>query len=328
MEFSTEELNEFKTEAEDLLDQAENALLALDEDPSLSLGLHYDAIFRAFHSIKGAAGMMEMTLLQSHMHQLEHLLTGFKNDKILAKNAIDLFLRGADAARTLMEGGQIEFSYSLSSQSTGAKEAADEVAAQESQFLSKTNLQQLTPRRSLGRAIVIDDEKDIVEYLVDILESASFEVKGFTDAKEALSQVEIFDPDVVFTDLAMPEMNGMQILEALHKRDNDLPVVFISGHVTKEVLLKSILYGISNVIEKPFSENVVVQTCANACQKHQLTKLLNKSINLLLYQFSDIDSYLASQGKEEIRSILHKEMETLLANRQKLKVQNRKIKAS
>ena len=97
MKFSEEEIREFTAEAEDLLQAAEEALLALDKGAPLSS--HYDAIFRAFHSIKGAAGMMELNELQTHMHHLENIFTGFKGAELLPKEAADLFLRGSYVAK-------------------------------------------------------------------------------------------------------------------------------------------------------------------------------------------------------------------------------------
>ena len=69
MQFSELDIKEFIMESTELLDAAEKSLLAIDQGAPFKD--HYDAIFRAFHSIKGAAGMMEMTAVQSHLHQME-----------------------------------------------------------------------------------------------------------------------------------------------------------------------------------------------------------------------------------------------------------------
>jgi two-component system chemotaxis sensor kinase CheA len=109
---SDEEKNEFNTEAFELLDNAEKGLLAMDEGAEISA--HYDSIFRTFHNIKGASGMMELLDLQSHMHQLESIFTQFKGQTRLPKEQIDLFLRGIDATRLLLKGESIQFSYQAS----------------------------------------------------------------------------------------------------------------------------------------------------------------------------------------------------------------------
>ncbi len=107
--FSEEELNEFKIEALELLDLGEQGLLALDNQGSYRE--NFDAIFRAFHSIKGAAGMMELLDLQAHMHQLESILIRVKDAPTLPRHLADLFLRGIDGARLILEGQKIQFDF-------------------------------------------------------------------------------------------------------------------------------------------------------------------------------------------------------------------------
>lgn len=108
---SAEELQEFKTEALELLETAEKSLLKLDEGAAFEP--EYNAIFRTFHNLKGAAGMMEFVALQSHMHSLENILTKFKETGSIPKEHIDLFLRGIDATRTILEGKEVQFSFEV-----------------------------------------------------------------------------------------------------------------------------------------------------------------------------------------------------------------------
>jgi two-component system, chemotaxis family, sensor kinase CheA len=121
---SAEELQEFKTEALELLDTAEKSLLKLDEGAAFEP--EYNSIFRTFHNLKGAAGMMEFVALQSHMHALENILTKFKETGIIPKEYIDLFLRGVDATRSILDGKEISFSFEVS----GAEPAEKPVVAE------------------------------------------------------------------------------------------------------------------------------------------------------------------------------------------------------
>ena len=102
-----EEMNEFKIEANDLLDEAETCLLELDKTNSYQE--HFNSIFRAFHSIKGAAGMFGIDNLQAHMHSLETLFESKKNDDHVSALQIDYFLKGVDGARQFLNGVDIQF---------------------------------------------------------------------------------------------------------------------------------------------------------------------------------------------------------------------------
>ncbi|MDX9732477.1 MAG: Hpt domain-containing protein, partial [Bdellovibrionales bacterium] len=103
MSFSEAEIEEFKTEAQELLEVAERSLLALDAGTG-DFKSSFDSVFRSFHNLKGAAGMMELMKLQSHTHELESILMGFKESAELPKAHISLFLRGIDAARSILDG--------------------------------------------------------------------------------------------------------------------------------------------------------------------------------------------------------------------------------
>lgn len=109
MSFSDQEIEEFKTEARELLDVAESSLLALDHGTDFKQT--YDAVFRSLHNLKGASGMMEMHALQTHTHELENVFMPFKDQPSMGKNYVSYFLRGIDAARVILDGGKVEFDY-------------------------------------------------------------------------------------------------------------------------------------------------------------------------------------------------------------------------
>lgn len=128
MSFSEQEIEEFKTEAVELLDVAEKSLLALDLGSSFKQT--YDAVFRSFHNLKGAAGMMEMHRLQAHTHELESVLMPFKDLDGMPKNYISYFLNGIDASRSILDGNDVEFNYQgyveQSAITAGAVQMSDE----------------------------------------------------------------------------------------------------------------------------------------------------------------------------------------------------------
>ena len=336
MAFTEEEINDFRVEAEELLDSAEQALLELDKGADFKT--HYDSIFRAFHSIKGAAGMMEMFDVQAHMHQLENTLTDQKKNPVLAKPYIDLFLRGSDGARSLLNGKVIDFDYSAredassapapapSPQSAEIQQPVSTGSSHESQAPFQTRVPEgatVTPiakttKVPRGRVLVVDDEPDLVTIISNILKKTGFEVFGTSSSVEALDLIEKYNPDAVLTDLMMPIVSGMDILQALRAKHPDLPVVFITGYVSKEFLLEAIESGVFGIVEKPFDSGKVFEICNNAVQKFRTLKLLNSSVNLIMYQFHDLDEYLKTQGKDDIRKVINHELEIIIQGRRHL----------
>lgn len=110
-----EDLEEFKSEILELLENAEKALLAFEELPdNQSSDSLYNEVFRAYHNIKGAAGMLEWKELMEHVHHLENVLMQSKSTSSIPRKYISWFLKGNDATRAIMAGEAYQFSYDLS----------------------------------------------------------------------------------------------------------------------------------------------------------------------------------------------------------------------
>lgn len=302
---------EFRREGLDSLEEAELALLDIDKGAKFTS--RYNAIFRTFHSIKGGAGMLGMDKLSEHVHHLESLLEKVKKDQKFAPAMVDYLLKGIDAARLYLDGGSPEF------------ELKDPLVENIQNIEQKTaakqsSIEKLKEKRSkLGLVMLVDDNQDIVELLSEIIRSSGFDVQEFLNGTNLLEKIKEQLPDVVLTDLQMPGINGMEILQKVHKIDPDLPVVFLSGHLNKEVCIDALSNGAYAFIEKPFNETKIVNILINAVKKYRIMKIINQSINFIFYQFSDIDDFLKSQGKESIRQSIKSELENLLDQRRKLK---------
>lgn len=111
MSFTDEEIEEFKNEACELLDIAEKSLLALDKGADFKIC--YNAIFRSFHNLKGGAGMMELGELCRHTHELETIFTQFQDKTNIPFEYLSFFLNGVDAARLILGGEKVSFSYDV-----------------------------------------------------------------------------------------------------------------------------------------------------------------------------------------------------------------------
>ena len=315
MGFTDDEVSEFKIEAAELLDQAEKSLLALDQGSAFDQ--EYDAVFRAFHSIKGAAGMMEMLDLQSHMHQLENLLVEQKLKASISKQLIDHFLMGVDGCRKLLDGEEIEFDHSVITKTVVEAVPLQPVTVSAASQRTKTSASLFAEPKP--RIMVIDDEVSIIDLMRDILEPRGFEVAAFDHPEEAIKALEDFQPDAVLTDIMMPVMSGLDVLREIRKTHAELPVIFVSAHADKKVLMEAIDMGVYAVLEKPFHMSDVLEVARNAIERHKLVNMLNHSINLLMYQFSDLDDFLVASGKTDIRNVIDREIKNLLNQKRKLK---------
>lgn len=101
-----DDLKEFRQEGGELLAAAEKALLSLEDGAHFKT--QYNAIFRAFHNLKGAAGMLELHELEAHTHVLETQLVALTEAHHLTPDQIDFFLKGIDAAKKMLWGANFD----------------------------------------------------------------------------------------------------------------------------------------------------------------------------------------------------------------------------
>jgi DNA-binding NtrC family response regulator len=117
-----------------------------------------------------------------------------------------------------------------------------------------------------GKVLVIDDELALVQNIQDMLEAKSI---GFMPAENAQQALELLGTekfDVIFCDIQMPKMNGLQFLESIRHQGNPVPVVFFSGFYEKEMLQQAMKLGAYEFLEKPLAEEQLIQTVERATE--------------------------------------------------------------
>lgn len=134
----------------------------------------------------------------------------------------------------------------------------------------------------MPRILIIDDEAPIRRVLRDILKNESYQVEDAATGMEALQAIKDQDFDAVFCDIKMPEMDGIEVLEAIRK-ESDVPVIMLSGHGTIETAVEAIKKGAFDFIPKPPDLNRLLITLRNALDKKNLAtenKVLKKAVKL------------------------------------------------
>ncbi len=122
------------------------------------------------------------------------------------------------------------------------------------------------------KILLVDDEKSIRNTLKDILEYEKYEVIVAENGKDALRIAGNAAFDMVFCDIKMTGMDGVEVLEKLQATQPDLPVVMISGHSTIDTAVECIKKGAYDFIEKPLDLNRILIAVRNATEKTGLVK--------------------------------------------------------
>lgn len=132
------------------------------------------------------------------------------------------------------------------------------------------------------KILVIDDERAIRNALKDILEFEKYQVDTAENGSQALEKIQSETYDVIFSDIKMPQMDGLELLQHIVDKGVETPVVMISGHGNIETAVESIRKGAYDFIEKPIDLNRLLVVVRNALDKKTLvaeTKKLKKKID-------------------------------------------------
>ena len=131
------------------------------------------------------------------------------------------------------------------------------------------------------RLLVIDDERSIRNSLKEILMDEGYEVDVAEDGAVGCAMAEKEKYNVIFCDIKMPNMDGLEVLDKLNAEGIDSAVIMISGHGDIDTAVECIKKGAFDFIQKPLDLNRILITIKNATEKVSLvkeTKILKKKV--------------------------------------------------
>jgi two-component system nitrogen regulation response regulator NtrX len=132
--------------------------------------------------------------------------------------------------------------------------------------------------------LIIDDERAIRRALKEILEFEECVVQEAEDGKQGLALSQQKDFDLIFCDIKMPAMDGLEFLAKAMQLNIESPIIMISGHGTIDTAVQAIKDGAFDFIEKPLDLNRILVTLRNAKDRNSLvaeTKTLKKTVKKL-----------------------------------------------
>ena len=165
----------------------------------------------------------------------------------------------------------------------------------------------------MPKILIIDDEKSIRNTLKEILSYEGYEVTEAQDGIEGLKFVEKDKFDIILSDIKMPKMDGIEVLEKLQEISPETPVVMISGHGNIDTAVEAIRKGAYDYISKPLDLNRMLVTIRNAMDRSVLVKE-TKTLKKKIYKTNDIvgDSEPIKQIKAMIEKVAPTEARVLV----------------
>ena len=138
--------------------------------------------------------------------------------------------------------------------------------------------------------LIVDDEKNYLLVLSAVLEEEGFEVLTAVSGLEALEILKSSDMDLVLTDMKMPGMDGIALLEQVKTRDPELPVIMMTAHGTIDKAVEAMQKGAYTYVLKPFENERLILYVKKALTVYQVIKenrRLRSAVELQ-YQFGNI----------------------------------------
>jgi len=150
------------------------------------------------------------------------------------------------------------------------------------------------------KILIVEDSKEIIELLVDILISNKFIVNYISSGREAIEKVKKEDYQLVILDLQLPDKDGFEVLGEIKKINENLPVIILTGFGTTENIVKAIKIGAVDFIEKPFDIQNLIEKVRKYIKISSLEKELTKfkliesilQLNRTIISLSDLETLL------------------------------------
>src|SRR5215217_3809089 len=153
-----------------------------------------------------------------------------------------------------------------------------------------------------GRVLIVDDDRKILDLLVDLLKLEGYEIATAGDGAEAIDLALSFNPDIVVSDVVMPIMGGLDLCRHLKEdsRTTDVPVLLISGLITSDDAgIEGLQAGADDYLDLPFRNEELLVKVARLVERHRAQKHYREifeNANDIIYTH-DLNGYFTSLNR-------------------------------
>jgi signal transduction histidine kinase len=149
------------------------------------------------------------------------------------------------------------------------------------------------------KLLLVDDEKDIREVLILPLSDLGYHIFEAENGKEALRIFKENQPPIVLTDIKMPVMDGIELLQKIKHENSETEVIMITGHGDMELAIRSLKCEATDFITKPINADaleIAIRRAADRIIMREKLREYTESLERLVREKSEMKSHLASLG--------------------------------
>lgn len=171
--------------------------------------------------------------------------------------------------------------------------------------MANVDLVQLTEQTKKLNAMVVEDEGVANELLSSTFKNFFSDVYSAFNGKEAIEMFERLQPDIVFVDIVMPEMDGIELSRKLREMNPNQIIIVISASNDIQKISESIEIGVNSFIQKPIDTKKIIELLSNVTaliskKKKIETKTFSISLPLNLYELVDENAKTESISKNAV----------------------------
>ena len=159
-----------------------------------------------------------------------------------------------------------------------------------------------------GPVFVVDDDADLRASTAQAMDLAGLAVRAFASAEEMADLVGFGFPGVVLTDIRMPGIDGMTLMNRIHAIDREVPVILMTGHGDLQLAVRAMREGAHDFIEKPFAAAQLTEIVARALEYRRLV-VENRALRAAAGQADDLEHRLP--GRANVMIDLRRRIRTL-----------------
>jgi len=132
-----------------------------------------------------------------------------------------------------------------------------------------------------SRVLIVDDDEALAKVFARTLEAAEYEVQWARDGAEAKRVLQSLSFDVIVSDISMPGMTGIELLQVIRQRDLDVPVILVTGEPELDTAVLAVELGAHLYLEKPVSLQALREEVARAARLHELARVKRRALSLV-----------------------------------------------
>jgi DNA-binding NtrC family response regulator len=158
-----------------------------------------------------------------------------------------------------------------------------------------------------GTVLIVDDERTLARAVKAFLLESGYEAEVASDAEQALGLLESLRPDVVFSDVRLPGMTGIELLRRIREFDPSIPVIIMTAYGTIEGAVEAVKLGAYDYLKKPLDLEELKILADRAHEHSQLRQELSyyrrRAARLLVEVVCEDDDHLLDLISKRIRAV-------------------------